>query len=510
MTGMTFLGITMVLALVLLVGFFSGRRIKSAKDFLTGGGSGSFMVSGAIMGSLVSSQATIGTAQMAFQYGIAAWWFTLGAGIGCLILALFYVRPLREAGCVTELQIISASYGKTTESLGSVLSSAGTFFSVLSQVIACSGLMSVLFPGVSPAAATFVSVAVMCLYVIFGGVFSMGMGGMCKLLLLYLAGISGLVLTLSLSGGISSLAGQLRHLLAGTDLGLIQESVSLPVLRTGADVTARFGNILARGAAKDLGSGFSLMLGVLSTQTYAQAVFSAKNHTAARNGALISAFLTPPLGIAGIAVGIFMRTRFITQAEADALLAAGRSVPDMPVLAGTIQAFPVFAIEYLPPVIAGFVLGALLLSAIAGGAGLSLGIATVMLKDIFRRVTNRIDTSGKELAVTRGCIALVLGIAALCAILMPGSTINDFGFLSMGLRGTVIFMPLSCALWLKERVDSRFVLASILCAPVTVILCRILVKGIDPLIPGMVVSVLCCLCGVLFSARRKRGPQCPA
>lgn len=98
------------------IGVYSGRKVKSAADFSSGGGkAGSWIVCGAIMGTLVSSQATIGTAQLAFSYGMSAWWFTLGSGIGCLILALGYAAPFRRSGCKTLLQIVSQEYGPTAE-----------------------------------------------------------------------------------------------------------------------------------------------------------------------------------------------------------------------------------------------------------------------------------------------------------------------------------------------------------------------------------------------------------
>ena len=137
MTVWTAAGIALVLFLIVGVGLFSGKRVKGASDFVDGGKkAGPFLVCGTIMGSLVSSQATVGTAQLAFHYGLAAWWFTLGAGIGCLILGVMYARPLRDSGCITELQIISRSYGAAAGSLGSVLCSTGIFISVLAQVVA--------------------------------------------------------------------------------------------------------------------------------------------------------------------------------------------------------------------------------------------------------------------------------------------------------------------------------------------------------------------------------------
>ena len=78
-------GLLATIALIIGVGIYSGRKVRSAADFASGGGkAGAWIVCGAIMGTLVSGQATIGTAQLAFNYGMSAWWFTLGSGIGCL------------------------------------------------------------------------------------------------------------------------------------------------------------------------------------------------------------------------------------------------------------------------------------------------------------------------------------------------------------------------------------------------------------------------------------------
>ena len=147
MAALNYLGVVLVLLVIIGVGVASGRRVKSAADFATGGGrSGPWLICGTIRGALVSSQASIGTAQLAFSYGISAWWFTLGSGIGCLILALGYVRPLRRSGCTTLMGVIDREYGHKVEYAGSVLSSIGIFISVLAQVVACTGLITVIFP----------------------------------------------------------------------------------------------------------------------------------------------------------------------------------------------------------------------------------------------------------------------------------------------------------------------------------------------------------------------------
>ena len=169
-------GILLILVLIAVVGLWSGRRVNNAKDFTTGNGkAGAWLVCGTIMGSLVGGQATVGTVQMAFSFGISAWWFTLGAGLGCIVLAIGYVVPLRHSGDMTLLQIIGEEYGSRSESIASVLCSVGIFISVISNVLAFTALLTALFP-IDVYLAAGISVIVMAVYVIFGGVWGTGYG----------------------------------------------------------------------------------------------------------------------------------------------------------------------------------------------------------------------------------------------------------------------------------------------------------------------------------------------
>ena len=102
------LSLIATLAVVLGCGIYSSRKVKSADDFDVGGRSaGVIMVAGSIAATIIGGAATIGTAQGGFTFGFAAWWFTLGSGIGFLIVAAFYARPLRKSGLTT---IITGSF----------------------------------------------------------------------------------------------------------------------------------------------------------------------------------------------------------------------------------------------------------------------------------------------------------------------------------------------------------------------------------------------------------------
>ncbi len=488
-------GLLATIALIVGIGIWSGKKVRSAEDFSGGGGkAGPMIVCGAIMGTLVSGQATIGTAQLAFNYGMSAWWFTLGSGIGCLILALVFVKPLRRSGCTTLLQIVSSEYGARAEALGSALCSIGIFISVIAQILAATALLTTIFP-IGHLSAALISIALMAFYVVFGGIWGAGMGGVAKLILLYVSSIAGGVLVFGLAHGFSGLMETLDALLAGTAIG------NMTGLSDAGEVHARFTSLVARGASKDIGSGLSLILGVLSTQTYAQGIWSGKSDRDARKGALLSAFLIPPIGIACILIGLYMRGHCITAEEAEMLQSLGQRIPDgMIVLTSSSQVFPVFAVTCLPKLLGGVVLGTLFMTVVGGGSGLTLGMASILVTDIFARRSRGVrDNSDTNLLVTRATILCILAAAAAVAILVPGAMINDFGFLSMGLRGAVVFLPLCGALWCKGLIPCRYALASVTAGPAAVLAAKMLGSPYDPLFWGMAA------CTVIMSAGLVRG-----
>ena len=215
----------------------------------------------------------------------------------------------------------------------------------------------------------------------------------------------------------------------------------------------RFFSLFARGVSTDGGACLSLILGVLTTQTYAQGVLSGKTDRDGLGGALLSAFLIPPIGIGGILVGVYMR--------ANAALYPG-------MVAKT--ALTTFVTAHMPPLLAGVILGALFIAVVGTGAGLALGISTILNNDIVKRVTRRFDDEKKLSRLGKVWIVVVLTAAGLLSCGALGDTILQFAFMSMGLRGAVVFTPLLCALWLPGRIHRRYAIASAIVGPVIVLI----------------------------------------
>jgi len=130
------LSLAAALAAILGITIYSARAATSAEGFsLCGRTSGAMLIAGGISGTCVGGAATVGTAQMAFSIGLSAWWFTIGVGLGLILMAVFYARPLRKSGLETLPQYLIIHFGRKAGPLTSVISSLGILFSAVASAL---------------------------------------------------------------------------------------------------------------------------------------------------------------------------------------------------------------------------------------------------------------------------------------------------------------------------------------------------------------------------------------
>lgn len=453
------IGISISLLALIVLSIYSGKYAKKSK------GAKSWVVAGVIAGTLIGGSSTVGTAQLAYNFGMSAWWYTLGCGVACLVLALVYVKPLRSTGATTLTGIIRDEYGASCGMAASILSSMGSFINILSQLISATAIIAVVFPKLPLAAALVISAAFMVLYILFGGTKGSGIVGILKMLLLYITMLVSGILVLSRCGGLGGFCG-------------LVDGIENPE-------NINFYSLFARGVSTDLGACLSLILGVATTQIYAQAIFMGESTAEARKGALLSAIICPPVGIGGILVGLYMRAVHPGIVAKTALTA--------------------FVTEYMPPLVGGLMLGTLFIVVVGTGAGLSLGVATVMKKDILCPVFPTLKKEKYSSLLEKALIILILSVAVFLSTGSFGDTILLFAFLSMGLRGATIFFPLCGALWLRQKIDKRCTLLAIICGPLTVLLFGLWkVLPFDPLFAGVIVSALIMTVGFLAKRLHSR------
>lgn len=170
------------------------------------------------------------------------------------------------------------------------------------------------------------------------------------------------------------------------------------------------------------------------------------------------------------------------------------------------MAFPQFILDHMSSVPAGIVLATLLITVLGTGSGLSLGISTVVSNDIIKRITRKFDDPEKSLILSRMLIVIIMAAASILCMCPIGDTILNFAFMSMGLRGAVIFAPLCGALWLHGRIGSRWIMASVIISPLVVLVFGLLdVLPFDPLFLGVGISVLLCFMGLISGKGGQEG-----
>lgn len=475
MNASIYIGIAIAVLSIAGLAVYSGTKVKNTK-FRS---NSSIIVSGIILGTLVGGGSTVGTAQLAYNYGVSAWWFTLGGGLACLILALFYVKPLRRQKSQTLVGMIEDEYGAKAGMLASILNSVGTFINIISQLLAASAVVLVVWPGMNIITTVTIAAFFMALYVVFGGTKGAGMVGILKLALLYLTMVVCGVIAFRFIGG----TGQLVDLVNGYR----------------AETGVNYFSLISRGAGKDIGACFSLIFGVLTTQTYAQGVLSGKTDQAARRGALISVCMGPPIGVCGIMVGLYMR-----------------SVTD-PATFPVKTALTEFILKYsgVPDVLAGIMLGALFIASVGTGAGLALGVSNVINRDIIKKITHKFDDVKVSSILDKVLIVAILACGVSLSTGSLGDTILNFSYISMGLRGATVFAPHVCLLFGRKKVDPKYAIWSIVLGPVIVLVIGVipftkaLLNGLDPLFPGMAVTILIMLVGYLKGTDKEPGQLNP-
>lgn len=444
-----YISILSIIILMTLAGIYSARFVRTASDFSMGGGKiGSSLVGGFLIGAFIGGTSTVGTAQTAYQYGISAVWFTLGGGLGCIVLALFLAEPMRARGVETVPQFLAGAYGETVRPWVAIYTSVGMFIQVAAQGLAAVPILTSLFP-VSPHIAAVIFTVALITYIMFGGLWGASLVGFVKLVLIYAALFAAGYIVYDLSGGLS----EIRH--------------SFP--------TGSWLSLFPQGVGKELASGFSVIVGFISTQTYLQPVFAARDTRSARRGLLLAGALIPLAGLISAIIGMHMRVMH----------------PDIE----PASAMPLFLLSHLNPWIGGAALGTLLVSLFLTGSALSLGCSTVLAKDIYGKLRARAG-DGEMLFISRAMILLVGAGCLVFMLLNTGTLILKWAFLSMTLRGVTVFAPLAGAVFAAGRLKPEAGVRAVIIAPLLAMLWAFVFPGaIDPLYVGMGISAAILLLG---------------
>lgn len=453
---MHFVVMVMTIFVVLAGGIYAARSVHSAEGFSLGGRSAGIpMIAGSIAGTCVGGGATVGTAQLAGSLGLSAIWFTIGVGLSLLVMGVIYARPLRYTGLETISQYLVESYGKGAGRFTSFSTSLGILFSAVASTLPGIALLAALTGATYLESAAMLFLLVL-LYAFLGGMKSASVGGILKMLFLFL--------TLFVLG---YTAWQ----------GLMERPALL------ADKPMGFFSIWGIGLHAILNNVVSVLVGMICTQTYIQAIFSAATPRTAAIGLILAAIVAIPIGVPCAMMGIYMQAAH----------------PELP----AILALPAYLLQYASPLMGGMALGGIVLGIVGSIAGLSLGVGTMVARDILEPVMKITSEKGK-LALLRGTVVGAVLLAMMIAAVNRESQILFWNYLSMALRGCGIFIPLTLAVFKPRMVSSQWAVASMVLSLGASIVAGMIRVDVSPIFVGLGTSLLVILLGIVA---RRRGRQ---
>ena len=144
------------MAVILVIGFLSARKVKTAEDFATAGKQIPFWTNVYSMASAqVGAGATMGVASMTYAYGFSGMVLGFGAAAGAILSGLVFARKIREANVTTIPELIRNRLGERVANLICILTLVQVFGILAGQVRSLGTILPDFYSVLKPSACNY-------------------------------------------------------------------------------------------------------------------------------------------------------------------------------------------------------------------------------------------------------------------------------------------------------------------------------------------------------------------
>lgn len=384
-----------VLGCFLLVGFSSGRSIRSREAFFVADRRGSAStIAGSLLATVVGGSATIGVAGLAYERGMTGAWWTLVGAAGLAVLGLVLAPRIREFKVYTLPGVAGQLYGPRVGMAVALLTVVAWMGVVSGQIVAASRVLAVADAG----AATLwilLFTGVLVIYAVAGGQKAVIRTDVLQAVVIVTGLSAALVYVVRVSGG------------------PVAWAASMPPGELDFPVSDAFG-------WSDIATTLVLVGSVylVGPDIYTR-LLSARDTRTARVAALVASVLVVPVAFVVAGLGVSARTL----------------APDL----APEQALPWLASSALPPGVALLLLVGLLAALMSSADSTLLGQATVLADDVLAKI---IHLDERQVVVAaRICIMVLASVAVLLALSFQGviaSLLFAYSIFTSGVVGPLL------------------------------------------------------------------------
>jgi SSS family transporter len=438
--------------LMLVIGFLSSKKVKTADDFLLAGRSlGSLLVIGTLLASWNGAGSIVGAVRLAYEGGVGFWWFC-GDLVG-IVLVVFVASKIRRTLQYTTPDILELRYHWVARLMGCVVAFLA-YASIAGEQMIAGGKLLLKIAGVDLTLGILIFAIILIVYVLAGGFFAVAYTDLLQGLLMLFGMTSAVVAGLWAIGGFASI------------------HQSLPPSHF-----QPFGVFDHLTALSFFAVTFFLLI---SDQSMWQRFYASRDDRTAT----VSAKVWLPLNIY-VYVLVFLT----------GLIASVLYVDIDPEVASFTLVMGV-----MPPILGAIVIASFVGIVMSTADTYLLSASTNVVRDLYQRFINPKASSGQIKTLSR-LVFLGLGIVALVLALYFRSVL-ELAIFAYTLYGGSMAVPLLAAIFWR-RANATGGIASVACGFGMAIVWEFILSepfGLDPILPTITASLIAMVVGSLLTA----------
>ena len=434
--------------LLMALGFWMSRRVRSSTDFLVAGRSlGTGRVFATFLAANIGAGSTVGATGLGYRLGMSAWWWVGSAAIGTILLSQFLGPKLwtiaRQHGLSTLQDFLELRYGRAVKAVIATLFWFGSLAILAGQLIAIAWILNTV-AGIPKWQGCLIGGAVAIAYCVAGGLMSSSFVNMFELTVT----MSGLLLAVPFA----------LHALGGWS-----HVHDLVLANTGSGArTAQLFSLTGAGAKQILAWLAILVPSFMVSPGLVQKVYSARDEQTVRRGVALNslgqaifAFVPAVLGLCTFAA--------------------------MPHLANPELALPSAMKALLPKWLGVWTLASIFSAELSATDAILFMLSTSLAVDLYKTFLNPEVSQERLLSVSRRVLVGAGAAGVALAVVLPSiiAAVSIF----YGLIAVALFVPVLAGLY-SRRVLQPAALASVFAALVaTLVAMRV---GSGPISPQAV------------------------
>ena len=393
------------------VGYFTRKKIKSVDDFLVAGNRfKTFSLVGTIIASIVGAGTVLGIVGDAFQYGTGILWYFLGMAAGMAVFGMVFAGPLRKANKHSMAEIIAVSNGRAPRLVAGIIAAIYSFCLLAIGILGLSRmLVYVSGNAMSSTWATVIAMAVSIGLTALGGLYSVIWTDtiQCVIMIVMIAVVAPIVT------------------LCNTNLS----EINLAATSVGGTLTNPVRNVPVPYITL---SFITLLLSIPGDPSVPQRALCGDSVKTVKRAFNVSAVITAIMGAVMTFVGCGIMA----------------IMPDLESVYGTIESsFPIFIIQYFPPVLKGLGISALMAAVVSTVTSMLLVGTTHLVYDagqaLFPKIPNQKFKAIMPIAI------VIVGVVITWISLSVQSIVNVLYF-AFSVCGGALVMPMFFVLYWKK------------------------------------------------------------